>query len=123
VITRERQPLNRPQKINETWTLGFIRDTLYDGRSFRSLNVIDEGNRETLRIKVGRSIPATRVVRIMDESIEVYGKPKYMRLDNRPEQTAEAFADWANKTPIYLAVYPAGQTQSASFYRTVQQKF
>ena len=43
-----------PTEINETWSLDFMRDTLYDGRPFRTLNVIDEGNREGLRIEVGR---------------------------------------------------------------------
>lgn len=80
VITRERQPLDCPQEINDTWTLDFMRDTLYDGRPFRTLNVIDEGNREALRIEVGRSISATRMVWVMDDLIEVYGKPKYVRL-------------------------------------------
>ena len=44
---------SRVVTINETWTLDFIRDTFYDGRPFKTLNVIDEGNREALRIEVG----------------------------------------------------------------------
>ncbi len=32
VITRPRQPLDCPKEINETWSLDFMRDTLYDGR-------------------------------------------------------------------------------------------
>ena len=46
VITRERQPLLASQELNRVWALDFMRDTLYDGRPFRTLNVIDEGNRE-----------------------------------------------------------------------------
>jgi transposase InsO family protein len=48
VITRERQPLAAPEAVNQTWALDFMHDTLYDGRKFRLLNVIDEGNREAL---------------------------------------------------------------------------
>jgi len=59
-----------------------MRDTLYDGRPFRTLNVIDEGNREALRIECGSSIPAARLVRTMTQLIEVYGKPHAIRLDN-----------------------------------------
>lgn len=77
ILTRPAQPLVCPVDINETWTLDFMRDTLYDGRPFRTLNVIDEGNREALRIEVGTSISAARVVRVMSELIECYGKPKY----------------------------------------------
>jgi len=79
-----------------------MRDTLYDGTPFRTLNVIDEGNREGLRIEVGRSISATRVVRVMNELIEFYGKPEAIRLDNGPELTSEFFTDWAKEHGIEL---------------------
>jgi len=32
-------------KLNQVWARDFMRDTLYDGRPFRTLNVIDEGKR------------------------------------------------------------------------------
>ena len=51
-ITRERQPLLASSDLNRVWALDFMRDTMYDGRPFRTLNVIDEGNREALRIEV-----------------------------------------------------------------------
>jgi hypothetical protein len=35
---------------------------LYDGRIFRTLNVLDEGNREALAIEIGMSLPSRRVV-------------------------------------------------------------
>ena len=62
VLTRERQPLLASTELNRVWALDFMRDTLYDGRPFRTLNVIDEGNREALRIECGTSIPSARVV-------------------------------------------------------------
>lgn len=81
-ITREPQPLLLSTELNRVWALDFMRDTLYDGRPFRTLNVIDEGNREALRIECGTSIPATRVVRVLNQLVEVYGKPEAIRLDN-----------------------------------------
>lgn len=41
--------------------MDFMRGTVYDGRPFRTLNVIDEGNREALSIECGSSIPAARL--------------------------------------------------------------
>ena len=79
-LTRPAQPLFYSVKVDYVWTLNFMRDTLYDGRPFRTLNVIDEGNREALRIEVGTSITAARVVRLMNELIECNGKPKAIRL-------------------------------------------
>ena len=72
-----------------------MRDTLYDGRPFRTLNIIDEGNREGLRIECGSSISSLRLVRVMQELVEVYGKPEAIRLDNGPEMTSHTFVDWA----------------------------
>ena len=47
--TRLRQPLLAPLRLNEIWALDFMADTLYSGRTFRTFNVIDEGNRERLK--------------------------------------------------------------------------
>ena len=60
--TRLRQPLLAPMRLNEIWALDFMADTLYSGRTFRTFNVIDEGNREVLGIEVAYSIPSLRVM-------------------------------------------------------------
>lgn len=93
VITRERQPLGGSTQLNQVWVLGFMRDTICDGRPFRTINVINEGNREALRIECGTSIPSARLVRAMDHLIEIYGAPEAVRMDNVPEMTSETFAE------------------------------
>ena len=75
VITRERQPLGTAMELNNIWALDLMRDTMYNGKPFRTLNVIDEGNREALRIECGTSTPSGRLVRVIDQLFEVYGKP------------------------------------------------
>ncbi len=59
-----------------------MADALYDGRAFRTFNVIDEGNREGLAIEVGTSIPSARVIRVLDDLIRLYGRPARVRVDN-----------------------------------------
>ena len=54
VLTRD--PLQTVQALNMAWSLDFMRDTLYDGRPFRTLGVIDEGCREGRRTECGSSI-------------------------------------------------------------------
>ena len=83
VITRERHPFEASLKINHVWAFDFMRDTLYDRRPFRTLNMIDEGNREALTIECGPPILATRLVRTMDQLIEVYGKPYEIHLGRK----------------------------------------
>jgi putative transposase len=123
VITRVRQPLLTSQELNRVWALDFMRDTLYDGRPFRTLNVIDEGNREALRIECGTSIPSTRVVRVMDQLVEVYGKPRAVRLDNGPELTADAFVEWARKNNIELLFIQPGKPNQNAFVERFNRSF
>jgi putative transposase len=92
--TRLRQPLAAPEDLNQIWALDFMADSLYGWRPFRTLNVIDEGNREALGIEVATSIPAQRVVRVLEQLIEMHGKPKAIRLDNGSELTSTVFTEW-----------------------------
>ena len=84
-------------------------DTVYDGRTIRTFNVIDEGSREALRIECGKSIPSARVVRVMSQLIKVYGRPDAIRLDNGPKFIADAFIDWAKRNAIALMTIQPGK--------------
>ena len=100
-----------------------MRDTLYDGRPFRTLNVIDEGNREALRIECGTSVPSARVVRVMDQLVEVYGRPEAIRLDNGPELTADAFVDWAQEHGVKLIFIQPGKPNQNAFIERFNRSF
>lgn len=64
---RQPQPLEQPEAANLSWSLDFMSDSLINGRAFRTLNVIDDFNREALWIEVDTSLPATRVTRVLDQ--------------------------------------------------------
>ncbi len=68
------EPLAVPETPNVTWSMDFMSDQLADGRSFRTLNIIDDHNREGLAIEVDVSFPALRVVRALNRFIEWRGK-------------------------------------------------
>ena len=91
---RVRRPLVAPPVLNQTWALDFMADALYDRRRFRALTILDEGLREGLAIDVGRSIPARRLIRVLEELIALHGRPAALRMDNGPELTAQAFVEW-----------------------------
>ena len=113
IITRERQPLGEATEVNLVWALDFMRDTLYDGRPFRTLNVIGEGNREALRIECGTSIPSARLLRTMNQLVEVYG----MRGDSdgqRLGNTSQIFIEWTEEMGIELLyIQPRKPNQNA----------
>ena len=52
-----------PTVINQVWSMDFMSDSLKDGRSIRTFNVIDDSNRESLAMDFGISLPSQRVRR------------------------------------------------------------
>jgi putative transposase len=115
VPTRIRQPLLAPSRLNGIWALDFMQDALYGGRPFRTLNVLDEANREALAIEIGTSIPAARVVRVLEQLVLIYGRPQALRLDNGPELTAQVFTDWCQQQGLTLHYIQPGKPDQNAF--------
>jgi putative transposase len=118
VEKRLRQPLEQPEDWGKVWALDFVHDTLQNGRCFRALTVIDEANREALCIEPAFSLPAQRVVRLLDQLSELYGKPLSIRCDNGPEFLSQHFVDWCRMHQInILYTQPGKPTQNAFIER------
>jgi putative transposase len=62
--------LLRPIYPNVTWSLDFMHDTLANGKTLRSLNILDDFNREVLSITVDTSLPSQRVIRELETLAE-----------------------------------------------------
>tara|TARA_B110000503_G_scaffold122877_1_gene187943 strand:+ start:206 stop:484 length:279 start_codon:yes stop_codon:yes gene_type:complete len=58
-----------PAEINQVWSMDFMSDSLKDGRSIRTFNVIDDCNRESLAMDFGISLPAKRIIRRCNKSL------------------------------------------------------
>jgi putative transposase len=97
---RVKTPLVIPAQPNEVWSADFMADALWSGRRFRTFNVIDDFNREALRIEIDTSLPARRVVRALNELIEIRGKPAGLRMDNGPELISDELEKWARRHGI-----------------------
>lgn len=115
VPRRLRVPLTAPPLLNRTWALGFMRDSLYDGRVFRTLNVLDQGNREGLAIELGFSLPSRRVVALLEELVTLHGAPGALRMDNGPEFLAPTIAAWAEARGIRLDFIQPGKPAPNAF--------
>ena len=112
---RIKQPLEAASQPNQNWSCDFMSDALWSGRRFRTFNVIDEFNREGLRIEVDTSLPAARVIRALNELVEVRGAPLSIRLDNGPEFIADALAKWAQSKGIALNHIQPGKLNRPGF--------
>jgi putative transposase len=123
VPARLRQPLVAPRRLNESWALDFMTDTLYDGRRFRTFNVLDEGNREALAIEIGTSIPSARVIRVLDDLMRLYGRPARVRVDNGPELTAEAFVEWCTAHRIAIGYIQPGKPDQNAYIERFNRSY
>lgn len=82
-------PLDAPLLPNETWSLDFAHDTLYIGRRFRTLKVLDEGVRELLDIEIDTSLTGEKADRVLERLKLWRGLPRAIRCDNGPELLSE----------------------------------
>jgi putative transposase len=121
--TRLRRPLGAPSGLNQVWALDFMADALYGGRWFRTLNVIDEANRQALGIEVATSIPSARVIRVLEQLIEMHGKPQALRMDNGAELTACAFTEWCEQRQIQIWFIQPGKPDQNAFIERFNRSY
>ena len=96
-----------------------MSDASYSGRRFRTFNVMDDFNREGLCIEIDTSIPAERVVRVLEGICQLRGAtPQRLRVDNGPELLSGALQRWATENRVYLQfIQPGKPTQNAFIER------
>jgi putative transposase len=116
-------PLAAPAELNHTWALDFMTDALADGRRFRTLNVLDEGNREGLAIEVGMSLPSLRVIAVLEELISEHGPPRALRVDNGPELTAIALTRWCAQRQIAVQYIQPGKPQQNAYIERFNRSY
>ena len=115
---RNPAPLAIPEALNQCWSIDFMHDALVCGRRFRTFNVVDDFNREALKIEIDLNIPAQRVVRVLDRIVANRGYPLKMRMDNGPELVSVALAQWAEEHGVMLEfIKPGKPTQNAFIER------
>lgn len=86
-----------------------MHDALACGRRFRTLNVIDDFNREALSIEIDLNLPALQVVRVLDRIAANRGYPVMLRMDNGPESISLALTEWAERHAVKLEFIQPGK--------------
>jgi transposase InsO family protein len=115
---RIRQPLDVPAEPHRMWAMDFMHDTLFCGKRFRTLNIIDEGAREALAIEVDSSLSAERDVRVLDQNGESRPLPDQSRIANGPELYSAKVVAWAEAHSVRLhCIQPGKPTQNAYIVR------
>jgi putative transposase len=117
------EPLVVPSGPNKRWSMDFMSDSLYSGRRFRTLNVVDDCTRECLGIEVDFSLPSARVTRTLDRLIWCYGKPESIVCDNGPEYRSKHTQKWAEERGIKLDYIEPGKPIQNAFVESFNGKF
>lgn len=100
---------------SHVWSYDFVQDACLNGTRFRLLPVLDEFTRECLAIHVATSIPAARVLAVLDELFVVAatGAPACLRSDNGPEFIAGQVRTWlAERQTSTLYIEPGHPWQN-----------
>ncbi len=118
--------LKVPTKMNKSWSMDFMHDSLANGKTFRTLNIIDDYNRESLVIDADFSMPASRVIRTLEQTASWRGFPSNIRVDNGPEFISKIFLNWAKEKDIKINhIQPGKPAQNAyieRFNRTYREE-
>lgn len=95
--------------------MDFMDDKLASGRTFRTLNIVDDCSRECLAIEVDTSISGARVNRVLDRIAETRPLPAVIVVDNGPEFTSKALDAWAYAHGVRLRFIRPGKPVDNAF--------
>jgi putative transposase len=112
-----------PTRPHQRWSMDFMGDTLANGRTFRTFNLVDDGSRECLAIEVDHGLSGQRVARILDRIAAARPLPKQIVVDNGPEFTSRVLDAWAYQHRVELHFIRPGKPVDNAFIESFNGKF
>lgn len=122
-IVRERESLPVPSEPNQHWAMDFVHDSLWSGRKIRCLTLVDLCSRFSPAVEVGSSLPAERVIRVLDKLSLVRGLPSVITVDNGPEFICAALRAWSEKNGVRLNFIQPGKPTQNAFIESLNGTF
>ena len=99
---------------NESWSMDFMSDELYNGQRIKLLTLVDNFTRESLAIEVADRFGGQRLVEVLMGVVQEKGLPKSIRVDNGPEFTSKILDQWAYLNGVELDfIRPGKPTDNA----------
>jgi putative transposase len=118
---RVQQPA--PTAPNQCWSMDFMSDSLYDGRRFRILTLVDNMSRESPAIEVGSSFSGQAVAEVLERLAQTRGLPQVIQVDNGPEFVSKALDEWARRHQVTLAFSRPGTPTDNPFIEAFNGRF
>ena len=111
----DRQPLIRPGRANEVWSMDFVFDRVASGRTLKCLVIVDDATHEAVAIVPEHTIGGEHLTRILDGICAQRGKPAVIRSDNGPEFTGKAMLSWAHRHAMALRLIEPGKPNQNAY--------
>jgi len=118
----ERQPLLRPEAVNQTWSMDFVFDRTADGRVIKCLAIVDDGSTEAVAIQAERAISGIAVTRILDRLALERGLPQVIRTDNGKEFCGKDILTWAHQRGITLRLIEPGKPNQNAYVESFNSR-
>ena len=117
--------MERPvaEGMDESWSMDFMSDELFDGRRIRLLTIVDNFTRESLAIRVAASIRGQDVVDVLQRLKEQRRLPRTIRVDNGPEFTSKRLDQWAYLNGVELDFSRPGKPTDNAFIESFNGRF
>jgi putative transposase len=122
-VALPRVPLPKPARRTERWSMDFVSDALADGRAFRCLTIVDDFTRESPAIEVAHSLPAWRVIHVLERVATERGYPASIVCDNGPEFASKALDLWAHEHSVALQFIRPGKPVENAYIESFNGKF
>jgi putative transposase len=87
--------------------MDLVSETLFDGRRFRLLPVLDHFRHECLEIVVDQSCRADGVAEAVARLVAQWGRPDAIKVDNGSEFAGNVMDRWAYENGVELGFFPA----------------
>jgi len=121
-VAAVRVVLPPPTRPGQRWSMDYMGDSLANGRTFRTFNVVDDFSRECLAIEVDFSLPAKRIIRVLERLLELHGAPEVIVLDNGPEFSGRELDSWAYSQGIRLNFIRPGKPVENAYIESFNGK-
>jgi putative transposase len=111
----ERQPLMRPDAVNQVWSMDFMFDRTVEGRVIKCLTIVDDATHVSVAIEPERAIGGHLLTRILDRLRRIGGLPKIIRTDNGKEFCGRAMLTWAHEQGVTLRLIEPGKPNQNAY--------
>lgn len=115
VSAKLRDDRRPPSGPNDVWAMDFLSDQLFDGTKIRVLTIVDTFTKVSPAIDVRPSYTGADVVTTLERVTQIYGKPKFIRVDQGPEFTSRQLDLWAYANNVILDFSRPGKPTDNSF--------